>query len=334
MKTKNKILALLEQHRGESISGAVIAKELGLTRATVWKAVAALREEGYNISSANKRGYTLSEDNDILSYESIAPYLCDENIASRFYLFKCLESTNKTAKEMAANGCAHGTIIMADSQTQGKGRYGRGFYSPPGTGLYMSFVFNSPGLYFQNPSLITASAAVAVCEAIEAVSGKSATIKWVNDILLNGKKVCGILTEAMTDVETGNFQWVVLGIGINVCHKSFPKDIQSFAGSVYDEGDETQKGPKRDKLAAEIINRCLPLKSWLEDESLFHKYKERSAILGEKITVVRQNEQYEAKALDINKDGSLVVKKENGEVVAVHSAEVSVKMVSKRVIIL
>ena len=329
MNTKSKVFELLEKNKGESLSGAAIAQMLGISRTGVWKAVSALREDGYDISSANKRGYALSENSNVITHTSIQPYLQDKSIVSKIHLFKSVGSTNKIAKEMAINGCLHGTIIIADGQTQGQGRYGRPFFSPQGDGLYMSFVLRPDILQFQNPALITASAAVAVCEAIEAVCGKSTTIKWVNDILLNGKKVCGILTEAMTDYESGNVQWIVLGIGINIRHESFPDDIKSFAGSIYGNG---AVGAKRSQLAAEIINRCLHIKSWEDDESIYNEYKKRSAVLGLNVTVVRPDETYPAKALDINKEGCLVVKKANGKVVAVHSGEVSVKIISKQVI--
>ena len=323
MNTKNKILALLEKSRGESISGEDIAKALDISRNAVWKAINSLKKDGYEISSVNNLGYALSPDNNILSVAGMLPYLKDENYASKVRVYKASESTNKTAKEMAINGHEHGTVVIADTQTSGKGRYGKNFYSPPGKGLYMSFIFRTENLRFKNPFLITAAAAVSVCAAIETVSGKKPKIKWINDILLDDKKICGILTEAMTDLESGNIEWIIVGVGVNVNNSAedFPAELRQIAGSIY---PRESVAAARNRLAAEIINRCLSLKTWLEDENVYNEYKERSVLLGHRITITNPNETYECTAMDIDINGHLVVKKDNGETSALSSGKVSV----------
>ena len=324
MDTKNKILALLEKSGGESISGEDIAKSLDISRNAVWKAINSLKKDGYRINSVNNLGYAISSDNNILSVAGMLPYLKDENHASKIRVYKSSESTNKTAKEMAISGHEHGTVVIADTQTSGKGRYGKNFYSPPGNGLYMSFISRTENLRFKNPYLITTAVAVSVCEAIEAVSGKKPKIKWINDILLDNKKICGILTEAMTDLESGNIEWVVVGIGVNVNNpaEDFPAELRQIAGSIYQRESITAA---RNRLAAEIINRCLCLKTWLDDENIYNKYKERSVLLGHRITVINPNEAYEAVAVDIDINGHLVVKKDNEEITVLHPGKVSVK---------
>jgi len=328
--TKNKILELLEKNRGESISGEDIAKMLNVSRNAVWKAVNSLKKEGYGISSANNRGYALLPGSDILSVAGILPYLNENTYASNIHIYDTLESTNKTAKEMAVSGCDHGTIVIANTQTSGKGRYKRGFYSPPDSGLYMSFVFRAEILRFQNPSLITASVAVVVCRAIEAVSEKRPKIKWINDIFIEDKKICGILTEAVTDFESGSIDWIVVGIGINVGNKKddFPAELAQIAGSIFSGADEEGKKETaaRNRLAAEIINRCFCLKTWLDDETVYSEYRERSMLLGRRITVTLPDEAYEADAIDVDINGHLVVRKNDGETVSLPSGKISINL--------
>jgi len=326
MDTKIKILGLLEKNRGKSLSGEGIAKMLNISRNAVWKAVNSLKKEGYSISSVNNRGYALLPDNDILSVAGMLPYLDNDAYASKIHIYDTLGSTNKTAKEMAVSGCDHGTIVIANTQTSGKGRYSRDFYSPPDSGLYMSFVFRAEILHVQKPSLITASAAVAVCRAIEAVSKKQPKIKWINDIFINDKKICGILTEAMTDFESGSIDWIVVGIGINVSNNKddFPGELAQIAGSIFFDADEkmNKKTAARNRLAAEVINRCFGLKTWLDDEAVYSEYIERSMLLGRRITVMLPDETCEATAIDVDINGHLVVRKSNGETVSLSSGRV------------
>jgi len=325
--TKDKILELLEKNRGESISGEDIAKMLGVSRNAVWKAVNSLKKEGYGISSVNNRGYALLPDNDILSAAGILPYLDNDAYVSKVHIYDTLESTNKTAKEMAVSGCDHGTVVIANTQTSGKGRYKRNFYSPPDSGLYLSFVFRAEILHIQNPSLITASVAVAVCRAIEAVSEERPKIKWINDIFIEGKKICGILTEAVTDLESGSIDWIVAGIGINVSNNKddFPEELAQIAGSIFSGSDKNgrKEAAARNRLAAEIINRCFGLKTWLDDEAVYSEYRERLMLSGRRITVTLPEETYEATATDVDINGHLVVRKDDGEIISLSSGKIS-----------
>jgi len=256
MSSKKYVLALLESKRNQSISGEYIAEQLNVSRNAIWKAIRELRNDGYKIRAVTNKGYCLCEDNDILSVEGMLPYLSQEKISERIFIYDCLESTNKTAKEMAISEAEHGTVVIADSQTAGKGRYGRSFHSPPNHGLYMSLIIKPNQYRFSTPTLITAFSAVTVCEAIEAISDKRPKIKWVNDIFLNGKKICGISAEAITDFESGNTQWIVVGIGVNysTLATDFPEELRHIAGSVF--GLDTPP-TTRNHLAAEILNRFL-----------------------------------------------------------------------------
>lgn len=325
MSTKNRILELLEQQRGESISGEHLAGILNVSRNAVWKAVKELQKDGYNIVAVTNKGYCFSDENDIVSIPGIKPFLSEKSqpYADKIQIYKVLESTNKTAKEMAVAGAEHGTVIISDCQTKGRGRYSRNFFSPSGGGLYMSIVLRPEVLHFENPTSVTAFAAVSVCEAIESISNKVPKIKWVNDIFIDGKKVCGILTEAVTDFESGGLEWVVLGIGINVYIRAedFPGDLQSSATSVFPDG----KTPgMRNKLSAEIINKILGFKTSPSEKEIFEKYKKRLMILGKEITVIQNQTEYKATAIDVDSVGHLIVKNENGEIINLSSAEIRI----------
>ena len=325
MSTKNRILELLEQQRGESISGEHLAGILNISRNAVWKAVKELQKDGYNIVAVTNKGYCLSDENDIISIPGIKPFLSERSqfYANKIQVHKSLESTNKTAKEMAVAGAEHGTIIISDCQTTGRGRYSRNFFSPSGGGLYMSIVLRPEAMHFKNPTSVTAFAAVSVCEAIEIISTKVPRIKWVNDIFIDGKKVCGILTEAVTDFESGSLDWVVLGIGINVHTRTedFPSDLQSLATSIYP--DEKMSGV-RNRLSAEIINRILGFETLPSETEIFEKYKKRLMMLGKEITVIQNQMKYKATAIDVDSVGHLIVKNENGEIITLSSGEIRI----------
>ena len=324
MSTKYRILELLEQNRGDSISGERLAGILNVSRNAVWKAVKELEKEGYSIEAVTNKGYRLSDQNDIVSIQGIKPFLSPQSklYAENIKIYKTLESTNKTAKEMAVAGAEHGTVIIADSQTKGRGRYSRSYFSPSG-GLYMSIILRPEVLNFENPTSVTAFAAVAVCEAIESISEKTPKIKWVNDVLIDEKKVCGILTEAVTDFESGSLDWIVLGIGINVYIKTedFPDDLQTSATSIFP--NEKMFGV-RNKLSAEIINRILGYDITPREAEIFRKYKNRLAMLGNQVTVIQNKNEYKATVIDIDAVGHLVVKNENGEIITVSSGEIRV----------
>lgn len=325
MSTKNRILELLEQQRGESISGERLAEILSISRNAVWKAVKELQKDGYNIVAVTNKGYCLSDENDIISVPGIKPFLSDksQSYADKIRIYKALESTNKTAKEMAVAGAEHGTVIISDCQTNGRGRHSRNFFSPAGGGLYMSIILRPEVLHFENPTSVTAFAAVSVCEAIESISKKEPKIKWVNDIFIDGKKACGILTEAVTDFESGSLEWIVLGIGINVYTRKeeFPIDLQSVATSIFP--DEKMPGV-RNKLSAEIINRIVGFEAPPSEAGIFEKYKKRLMMLGKEITVIQNRTEYKAIATDVDSVGHLIVKTENGEIITLSSGEIRI----------
>ncbi|MDR3217264.1 MAG: biotin--[acetyl-CoA-carboxylase] ligase [Clostridiaceae bacterium] len=328
MNTKSKLLELLEAGRGKSLSGESIASALGITRAAVWKAVVALKRDGYNVSGVQNRGYTLTDGNNILSAEAIYPHLLIPSVKERIRVFPSLASTNKTAKELSANG-DETSVIVADTQTDGHGRLGRPFYSPPGTGLYISFILSPSALELPLVNSVTIYAAGAVCRAIKTVCGVECGIKWVNDVFFNGKKICGILTEAVSDLETGSIERIILGIGINISTANFPDNINSVAGAIYS-APETLSAPidvgaVRNRLAAELINIFCGAYPEFTFNAALDLYRERMLLLGKTVIISKAGTEFTAEVRGIDKIGRLVVLKPDGSTENLSSGEIIIR---------
>ena len=234
MTVKSRLLEILEKEKGETLSGEKLAEELHCTRAAIWKAVKSLREEGYMIEAGPNKGYMLVKANDRLSVEAIRPFLSFPEVYIKVY--QEVDSTNRAAKAAAVTGEAgHGSFVLAGCQTEGRGRRGRSFYSPQDAGIYLSVILEPKGS-LQESLLLTAEAAVAVYRAVKKITGVELDIKWVNDLYHNGKKVCGILTEAVTDFESGNIEFAVVGIGLNIFEAAdgYPDSLKGIAGGIYE----------------------------------------------------------------------------------------------------
>lgn len=322
MNVKEQVLEILENGRGSFYSGEEIAGKLSVSRNAVWKAVKALQSEDYDISAVTNRGYCLSESTDIISESGIRKYLSSEAEHLRFDVCKTITSTNTEAKKLAAAGEAEGKVIISEEQTAGRGRLGRSFYSPSGTGIYMSIILR-PKLSAENAIMLTTAAAVATAEAVEALSGRNALIKWVNDIFVDGKKVCGILTEAALDMEVGRLDYAVVGIGINAVKPcgSFPDEIKNSAGYVFDESG----GNLRNKLAAEVLNRLCRYYSELDKKKYVRNYRERSFVIGRNVELINCGNVRNAVVLDVDDSCRLKVRLENGEETLISSGEVSLR---------
>lgn len=230
------------------------------------------------------------------------------------------DSTNRVARELAVDGAPEGTLVVAKRQSMGKGRLGRSFYSPEG-GIYMSMVLR-PGIPAEQAVFITTCAAVAVARAIERVSGVPAGIKWVNDIFVNGKKVCGILAEAGFDAETGKPDYVVLGIGINVKRQAVPEDLKEIVGCLE---DAAAAWVSRNELIAAVWEEYAELYGTLSAADYMKEYKERSILMGREVTVYAPEGEYRAVVTDIDREGHLVVERQ-GERRILSSGEISVRL--------
>ena len=286
--TRQALLQALSAAEGAYISGQQLAQQLGVSRAAVHKAAAALTAQGYALEAASRRGYRLL-GGDPFCAEAVGPY------PAPVQLYDTLESTNRTAKLLALEGAAHGTLVLAGGQTAGRGRLGRSFASPAGKGVY--------------------------CSVVRTLCGLELAIKWVNDLYYKGKKVCGILTEAGTDLESGQLEWLVVGIGLNLTAtaEDFPPELTAKAGSLYPGGPAPVS---RAALAGAIGRELLALCPGFE---CLDEYRARCFVPGHWVTVCTGTETYAAQALSIDGTGRLVVQREGGRIEALRCGEVTIR---------
>lgn len=323
MSAKEKILEVLEKNRGGYVSGELLAREAHVSRAAVWKAITALRADGYNIQGVTKLGYALAADTDRLTAAGIGACLSPElrekvSICS----FESLDSTNNEAKrQLSAGGLSPEQVLLitAEEQTAGRGRLGRSFYSPFGTGIYMSFVFTA-STSLADAVGITSAAAVAVVRAVKRLTGKVVQIKWVNDVFMDGKKICGILTEAVTSLENSRAQQIVVGIGINCATVDFPGEIGAVAGSLH------ETDVRRCALCAAVTEELYDFIGQLSRRPWMKEYRAASLVLGKEILCIQGEHTFSAVAEEIDDTGGLVVRCADGTRQVMHSGEVSVRL--------
>ena len=321
--TRDKLLSILWQNADTYISGEETAKLMTVSRTAVWKAIRQLREEGYAIESVPNRGYRLLSESDVLSENGIRRHLHHRELQLRVY--DTITSTNTVLMTLAAQDAPAGLAFIAGEQTAGRGRLGRSFYSPSGSGLYLSLLLR-PHMSAVRATNLTACAAVAAAETIEELSGHAAQIKWVNDILMDRRKVCGILTEASVDCETGMMQYVIIGLGINtrVPKDGFPEDIRNIAGAAFD----AELIPElRCRLASGILDRLTEYAEDPDAPAIFEAYRRRSCVLGKAINILSPGkEPVPAEALDLLEDYSLLVRLADGSTSRLNTGEVSVRL--------
>lgn len=324
MTTKEKLLALLEDSKGTFFSGEEIARTLQVSRAAVWKAVNALREDGYTIDAATNKGYRLSPDSDILSPQGIRRFLKPEYRDLDLTVLPTAPSTNALVREKANQGRPEGCVIVACEQTDGRGRYGRQFFSPVDSGVYLSLLLRPTAYSPQQATCLTAAAAAAMCQAIEAVTGQQPGIKWVNDIFLHGKKVCGILTEAAVGLETGTLNYMVLGAGVNLYPpvKGFPEEIRPIAGSVLERSCPEAKN----RLVGEFLNRFWDFYTHPECRTYLEDYRARSLAIGRNVTVLSNGQAVSAYAYGIDDDFRLLVRYDSGKTEALSYGEIRIQL--------
>ena len=322
---RDDVLRALEQHRGQLVSGGTLAKELGVSRTAVWKAISTLRDMGFPIESVAGEGYRLALSSDALSEAGIVMELKTERLARQLRVLSTVDSTNTYLKERAAD-LPDGYAVIADSQTAGRGRRGRSFLSPSGTGIYISILLH-PTLPLERINMITVGAAVAVSEAIAETAGFTPDIKWVNDVLKNGKKLCGILTEASVEAETGQLSYAVVGVGVNIRppEGGLPEELRDIAGSL----EEFAPHPvRRNAFAASFFNHmesCYQLIVSGNTEALIDRYRSFIHFLGEPITVIRNGEKQPATAVAIDPSGHLVIE-QDGKRSTMLAGEISIRL--------
>ncbi len=315
---KYKILELLKENK-DFVSGQEIAHKFNVSRTAIWKNISRLKEEGYNIVSVSNRGYKLEGFTDILNENEIKyrPLRC----------FSELDSTNNMAKELAYGGCERGMLVVCDSQSAGKGRLGRSWQSKKGEGLYMSVVLRPDILPSEAPQL-TLVAGIACVKAINYVTGLDCRIKWPNDVIVNGKKLVGILTEMNAEIEM--VKYVVTGIGINVNNEYFSDEIKEKATSIYIEtGEKYKRGEIADRVMTEFkaLYNVFCSKGF---EALMEEYNSMCINVGMKVRTFGRKE-IQGVAKGVNKNGELLIQTDKG-IETVLSGEVSLRLKDKRYI--
>lgn len=317
MSTKENVLKILLE-TGDFISGEALAERLGLSRNAVWKAVESLRSDGFGIEAVTKKGYILSSEGSVLSETVIRNYLT-KNFKRDIHILDSVDSTNNYAKKLASEGVGNGALVTAETQTAGKGRTGRSFCSPAGGSIYMSVILR-PNIDMHSSQLITSCIAAAAAEAVDRICGTDVKIKWVNDLFLNGKKICGILTEASINFENGGLDYAVAGIGINLksVKQTFSAELLDTVTSIE---DETGIMPERSRLIAEILNNIDRYMENIEKKSFLEEYRRRSFIVGNRVAVSKFQDERMAYAVGIGDDAGLIVRYDDGTEEILNSGE-------------
>lgn len=307
----------------EFVSGEEISRRLGVTRAAVWKRMEALREQGFVIESAGKKGYHL-----VKPCDSLLPVFVKRGLATKWagqqqmLYSESMTSTNIVLKQAAESGAAHGTVALCEEQTAGRGRRGRNWVSPKGQGLWVSLLLR-PTLPPDRAQLITFAAAIAMAEAVEKETGLEIHIKWPNDLVLQGKKVCGILLELSGDVET--IAYVVVGTGLNIGEQAYPPELESSAVSLQAAlGHKAERAPilrsyltAMEKYMDSLTQEGLP--------GILQAYERKSCTLGRAVRVTGGGEEFVGAAIGLDENGALLVKLEDGAIRRVLAGDVSVR---------
>ena len=302
---KEEILRLLRSADGY-ISGQELCNRFGVSRTAVWKAINQLKEAGYEIEAQQNKGYRLMAAPDLMTEAEIKSLMHTEWVAKEVLYFDTIDSTNTKAQELAEKGYPSGTLVVADKQESGRGRRGRSWVSPSGTGIFMTLMIK-PDINPNNASMLTLVAALAVAKAITSVTGEEAMIKWPNDIVVNSKKVCGILTEMNAQFDYINH--IVVGIGINVHNESFPEEISQMASSLMIEA-----GGKRFHRAQIIAETMSYFEQYYDTflktqdlSALVREYDELLVNRNKSVRVLDPKEPFDGKAMGITPKGELIV---------------------------
>lgn len=314
MALKNDVLTELLKSN-DFISGEFLAEKFGKSRAAVWKAVKTLIKDGYDIDAVTNKGYKLYENKNVTSAESIKSKL---KTPADVIHYPSVDSTNNECKRLLSQGKQGMFLVVTDCQTAGRGRQGKAFASPADTGIYFSLVIR-PNTSFKNAVTATTAASVAVCMAIENLTDKKPVIKWVNDVYLNNRKICGILTEAITNFEDGTVESVIIGIGINLKENAFPRELRDIVGFL-------DADINKNLLVSTVIDKLVEINTG-DYKTFIDYYRTHSMVIGQKIKIIKGYEQIPAVAVSIDEQGGLEVQLENGERTVLRSGEISIRKI-------
>ncbi len=319
---KSEILKMLREDAGY-VSGQQLCEKFGVSRTAIWKAINQLKEEGYQVEAVRNRGYHIVSSPDVVTEEELISVLDTVWAGQQVFFFEKTDSTNIQAKQLGEKGMPHGTLVTANQQDKGRGRRGRFWESPAGSSIYMSILLR-PEIPPDKAPMLTLVMALSTAEGLKECTGLDVQIKWPNDIVLNGKKLVGILTEMSTEIDYINH--VVIGVGINVNIQTFPEELNEKATSIY---IETGHKIKRSKIIAVIMkyfekNYALFMQAQ-NLENLKDKYNSLLVNREKEVRILGAKEQFTAIALGINRHGELLVRREDGQEEAVFAGEVSVR---------
>lgn len=322
---KDEILKELKSYKSSYISGEDLSRKLQVSRTAVWKCINQLKSMGYLIDSQTKKGYKLIESPDSLFSYEIREGLKTELIGSHIDFLEQVDSTNLHAKRTAEQGFIDGTVIIADEQLKGKGRLGRTWTSPKGKGIWMSIMLK-PCINPSQAAKVTLLTACAVNKTIFETCGIDAKIKWPNDIVCNGKKLCGILTEMSAELDEIHYLIVGIGINVNLEKEDLPEELHSTATSI-----RIEKGAnvsRKDLVKSILYNFEVYYKEFLQTESIrtfIAEYREKSAVIDREVNIISSSAKLKGKVLDISEEGQLIVKLEDGTIKEIISGEVSIR---------
>lgn len=323
MNLKNKVLTYLEEKNDEFVSGQQLADIFSVSRTAIWKAISELRKEGALINAVTNKGYFLVRESTKLSLEGLKKELPEFDI----HYFDEIDSTNTYLKSIAREDNKYKTLVVSSKQLNGRGRLNRVFESPNG-GIYFSLLINSHENY-ENNLLITSIASVAIVRAIKKVCDIDSMIKWVNDIYVDDKKVCGILSEGIIDMEVGKIRSMVVGIGINFSTpiSQFPNEIKHIVTSLYKDENSIPKNVNRNILVKEIVNEIYSIWESLPKKDFLDEYREKSNVINKYVNLYnRDNTKEKAFVKSINDKAHLIVELENGEEREISSGEVTLRV--------
>jgi BirA family biotin operon repressor/biotin-[acetyl-CoA-carboxylase] ligase len=327
MATKDLLLLYLKEKRGSWVSGESLSNEMAVSRAAIWKHVRKLKEEGYLIESSPKKGYLFIKDSDLLLPNEIREGLRTRVFGKMdIHYFKEVDSTNMKAKELAEGGAGEGTVVIAESQTAGRGRRGREWFSSSGNGIYATLILR-PAMPPIGAPRITLMTAVAVAEAILSLVQLDLKIKWPNDILIKGRKLAGILTEITTEMDAVNYIVVGLGLNVNTPSESFPKEIREKATSIFIETGEQFSRTRLIRTCLEHFEKYYRMFKKNEFSPIIHRWKQLSDIVGKNISVDVIGQKHVGKVVDIDDDGVLILKDGQGRIQRIFSGDVTLSPV-------
>ncbi|HHU64142.1 MAG TPA: biotin--[acetyl-CoA-carboxylase] ligase [Clostridiales bacterium] len=323
---RERIFKILHDNLGEYVSGQKISSQLGITRSAVYKHIKALKAQGHKIISKSRKGHMLLDSPDILSDFQLKCRLDTIFIGNSIFVYDSIHSTNRLAKELAEEGSVEGTVVIADSQTDGKGRMGRHWISPPAGGLWMSIILR-PDIKPNNVACLTLVIGLAICKALRKLTHLDIGLKWPNDLVINGRKVCGILMELSAEVDRVNY--IIAGIGLNVNFKSrhFPGELRSTATSLYIESG--QRYGRKEVALQMLYSIEQHYIGFLQTKSLGkmkEEYKKLSIVLGKDVVITTPEKNLYGRVVDFYDDGSILLVDDGNEQHKILTGDVSLRL--------